>query len=617
MLRAFHFWPFLAISVAITGFAIAADAQSPPPVSITSAPTGLRPMGIAVSGVPVTEFSTVFVRFAVVANSGDNSVSIFVLSAGPMETRTLTPLSVETGIPSPYAAVACGGRDSTVLVTSPSDNSVRVLRFAYAPIASVAGGVAGRVPTGPQPHSVACIDSNLAVVSNVGDNSLSVINPSSLTVRATIPGVPASRGLHGIAVAPLGTVWVASTDANVVSVVNLSTSRVVTQIPVSRPTAVVNCLPYICVASAEANSIMAFDPATVSQANDQFQSVPNPQDLVFSALGNFAISGPDSLWKFDLTSVPRTAGPVATIPGVAALAFVPPSRVTDAATPSNTLVLATSTTTNNVYLIQQAPAFVRNFIPSNGASFDQARTAPGSLASALSVPTGASQAINASFFGEPLPKTLAGVTLKIGGSLSFNSATNTWQYSSTGAMDAPLHFVGPNQVNFQVPTGIALGTNLPAQLTKPDGSTPLTILNITPTAPGIFSVSQDGRFQGAVLNDDFSQNGLPQLIVGAKPARRGSVIAIFATGGGETNPPMLPGEPAPASGDPLILTRVQPTVTIGGVEARVLFSGMAPGYVGLWQINAEVPASVTPGPAVSLTITAGGVTSNTVTIPVE
>ena len=74
---------------------------------------------------------------------------------------------------------------------------------------------------------------------------------------------------------------------------------------------------------------------------------------------------------------------------------------------------------------------------------------------------------------------------------------------------------------------------------------------------------------------------------------------------------------APASGNPLILTRAQPTVTIGGVEARVLFSGMAPGFVGLWQINAEVPSSVTSGPAVSLVISAGGVSSNTVTIAVE
>ena len=120
-----------------------------------------------------------------------------------------------------------------------------------------------------------------------------------------------------------------------------------------------------------------------------------------------------------------------------------------------------------------------------------------------------------------------------------------------------------------------------------------------------------------MLNGDFSQNGNPQSILGAKPAARGSMIEIFATGVGETDPPMLAGEPAPASGNPLILTRVQPTVTIGGIEARVLFSGMAPGFVGLWQINVEVPPLLPPGPAVSLVVTAGGVSSNTVTIAVE
>ena len=61
----------------------------------------------------------------------------------------------------------------------------------------------------------------------------------------------------------------------------------------------------------------------------------------------------------------------------------------------------------------------------------------------------------------------------------------------------------------------------------------------------------------------------------------------------------------------------EPRVTIGGQPARVLFSGMAPGWVGLWQINSEVPQSTTPGPAVPLAITADGVTSNTVTIAVE
>ena len=86
---------------------------------------------------------------------------------------------------------------------------------------------------------------------------------------------------------------------------------------------------------------------------------------------------------------------------------------------------------------------------------------------------------------------------------------------------------------------------------------------------------------------------------------------------GETDPPLVPGEAAPATGDPLVVTRVVPTVTIGGQQARVLFSGMAPGWVGLWQINAEIPESTTPGSAVPLSITSDGVASNTVTIAVE
>jgi len=58
-------------------------------------------------------------------------------------------------------------------------------------------------------------------------------------------------------------------------------------------------------------------------------------------------------------------------------------------------------------------------------------------------------------------------------------------------------------------------------------------------------------------------------------------------------------------------------VMIGGVKASVIFSGLAPGYVGLYQVNAQVPPGVTPGPAVPITVTIGGVTSNTVTIAVD
>jgi len=58
-------------------------------------------------------------------------------------------------------------------------------------------------------------------------------------------------------------------------------------------------------------------------------------------------------------------------------------------------------------------------------------------------------------------------------------------------------------------------------------------------------------------------------------------------------------------------------VTIGGVTANVQFSGLAPGYVGLYQVNAQVPAGSATGSSVSVTISMGGVTSNTVTMAVQ
>ena len=245
--------------------------------------------------------------------------------------------------------------------------------------------------------------------------------------------------------------------------------------------------------------------------------------------------------------------------------------------------------------------------------------APGMLASAfaafgVSALTGVTQNFAANSL--PLPKALGGVTIRLGGALTFDSPTG-WKFSPIGSVETPLLFVGPGQVNFQVPPGISLGDSVPLQLQKPDGSTLLSTVRVVAASPRIFTSSRTGQGQGAVLNLDYSQNGNPQLLPGAKPAARGSVIRIFATGAGETDPPLLPGEAAPASGNPLVLTRVQPTVSMGGILATVLHSVMAPGYPGVWQIDTLVPATVSPGPAVSLSISAGGLDSNPVTIAVE
>jgi uncharacterized protein (TIGR03437 family) len=125
-----------------------------------------------------------------------------------------------------------------------------------------------------------------------------------------------------------------------------------------------------------------------------------------------------------------------------------------------------------------------------------------------------------------------------------------------------------------------------------------SVLAVTAARPGIFMLNAAG--QGAVLNADGSINGP------SNRAGRGSVIQIFATGAGETAPPLVPGGIAP-SPPPLhvLITNVQ--VQIGGIDAPVQFAGASPQSIfGLVQINATVPLGVTPGAALSLIVRVGG-----------
>jgi uncharacterized protein (TIGR03437 family) len=620
------FWPLLHAAGLSLLMGVTAPAQSTPPYSITSLPTGKQPKGIDITTAAATGDISAFpsAAYVVIANSGDNSVSVFGF-ATLRPPFVLKPLSPITGIPSPYAVSTCpsgNNFDASVLVTSPADNSVRALTPSYFGI----GDVSPPLQTGSQPYSVACTGGlggadGTGIVSNVGDNSLTVFDVATLKITATIPGVPGARGLHGIAAsivpqAPENIIlaWVAGTDANVVTVVDLVHSAVVTQIPMSSPTAIRADQSLIYIASAGTGSITVFDPSTLSQVNNQLASVPNAQDLIFSSLfGDFAISGVDSVWSLDLSKSGNTAN-VGSVPGAAALAA--PYFFSDLGVPACcAMVLATSPSTNSVYLIQPPPAAPAQFILANGASFGATAVAPGSLASAVPVATGASTNFSASTL--PLPEMLGGVAVSIGGSLTFDTPSNMWTYSSANSMPAPLLFVGPNQINLQIPSGINLASAVPAQITEPDGSTLLATLNVTGSSPGIFTLSSNGQGQAAVLNQDNSLNGIPQLIPGANAAAPGSVIQIFATGAGATNPALAPGEAAPSSGNPLVYTLVQPTVTIGGINAPVQFSGMAPGYPGVWQINVQVPKTVTPGNAVPLVVKAGGASSNAATVAIN
>lgn len=190
----------------------------------------------------------------------------------------------------------------------------------------------------------------------------------------------------------------------------------------------------------------------------------------------------------------------------------------------------------------------------------------------------------------PLPTTLGGVTVKIGG------------------VDAPLLFVSPFQVNLQVPYEVQPSNTALTILLDGIESGPLPVA-IGAASPGIFTLSSDGNGAGIFLHgSDFS------VITRANPARTGEVVLIYATGLGAVLPGVASGAAAP--GDPAAAAAASVSVQIGGVDAGTpLFAGLAPGFAGLYQINITVPSGVAAGD-VPVVVTAAGVQSKTVTLPV-
>ena len=140
---------------------------------------------------------------------------------------------------------------------------------------------------------------------------------------------------------------------------------------------------------------------------------------------------------------------------------------------------------------------------------------------------------------------------------------------------------GTQQINFQMPANAG---NTAWAVVNNNGSYSSPVQVSVTGPPGIFTL--DGT-RGAVQHGDYS------LVTTSKPAAKGEAIIIYATGLGAVQPD--PGLGNPASASPLSRTAVTPTVTIGGKSAQVLFSGLAPGFVGLNQVNVVVPTDSPSG----------------------
>jgi uncharacterized protein (TIGR03437 family) len=230
----------------------------------------------------------------------------------------------------------------------------------------------------------------------------------------------------------------------------------------------------------------------------------------------------------------------------------------------------------------------------NAASYDNT-VAPGSIAAlfAANLTNQAPQAAQTL----PLPTTLAGLSVKINGTL------------------APLFFASTNQINLQVPSGVNPGSAT-VEVFASGTSAPITtgMATVAEAAPGVFTIEQSGLGQAVALNSDYSINADLDRLPGSRPEATGNFVVVYATGIGRTNPLVADGQPAPA-GTPALAT-APTTVTIGGAQAQALFSGLAPGFVGLWQLNVVLPASLPTNLTTSLRVELKGRQSQATTLAV-
>jgi uncharacterized protein (TIGR03437 family) len=155
-----------------------------------------------------------------------------------------------------------------------------------------------------------------------------------------------------------------------------------------------------------------------------------------------------------------------------------------------------------------------------------------------------------------------------------------------------LLYNNPTQLNFVVsPTAVA-NANALLQISSGGNLLLATPLQIVDASPALFTVNESGTGQASVLNQDYTYNGP------VTPAVRGSILMVYGTGFGVTNP---------SGPDGLSWLAAAVSAIIGGLPAEVTFAGLAPGYTtGLQQINIRIPDNCPTGAKVPIRLQLGG-----------
>jgi uncharacterized protein (TIGR03437 family) len=168
-----------------------------------------------------------------------------------------------------------------------------------------------------------------------------------------------------------------------------------------------------------------------------------------------------------------------------------------------------------------------------------------------------------------------------------------------------LLYVSPGQVNVQVPWELQGQSSALVKVTIDQSFGNVVTLPLSDSVPALYEFSP-----GVVAAQDASFSA----INASNPAKRGQTITVYANGLGPVS--NQPPTGAVAQSSPLSQTTATPTVTIGGQQAMVAFSGLTPGYAALYQLNVVVPTNLSAGND-PITVSIGGKTANQSSISVQ
>jgi uncharacterized protein (TIGR03437 family) len=331
----------------------------------------------------------------------------------------------------------------------------------------------------------------------------------------------------------------------------------------------------------------------------------SPNGLTFG----FAIGGPTQPQTISLSSLRAGLAFTTGVSGGSWLS-VSPSMGT---TPANVSVsinpggLGIGTYTANITVLSSGASNPVQTIPVslvvNPPSVPPSFTAAG-IVNAASFVSGLVPGSLATLFGKGL--SIVNGAVLAGGHTSLNGTS-----VSVGGTPAPLVSIvnqsGQEQISFQVPFELQGSASTSVQVTNNGSSTTVSSVPVLAAQPGIFAVASGGTTTAAVIH----LNG--QLVTPQNAAQTGEAVSLFLTGVGPIQPSVSTGALGPI---PPATTTLPVTVSLGGVGCNVLFSGYAPGAIGLYQINFQIPANVPSGPSVTLQVSAGSFSSPQSSLPI-